>query len=105
MLAALCIEQSIYFRAAKEYSRDAKAGNWGKLVQENGGAYKGAFAVGNKAFEKVLTLATQFGMTPSARAKMQALDTQTDWIEEMDDAADKAQAHVEAIKGLKDKIL
>lgn len=76
MLAALCIEQAVYFTAAREVSSHAAKGHWGKLVAEKGGAYTGALAVGNKAFEKVMSLSAQFGGMPGSRAKLAALDTQ-----------------------------
>lgn len=78
LLAALCIEQVIYFQAAKDVAGHASAKNWGKLVAERGGNYLGPMAVGNKAFERMVPLAQQFGATPSARAKMTSLNTQMD---------------------------
>ena len=76
MLAALCIEQAIYFEAVKSVKADAAAGFWGRLVAEKGGAYKGAMAVGNKSFDRVMALSAQFGGMPAARVKLAAVSTQ-----------------------------
>ena len=76
MLSALCIEQAIYFKAARECGDAAHKGEWNRLVFEKSGNYRGPMAIGNKSFDRVLALSMQFGATPSARVKLAAISAQ-----------------------------
>ena len=85
MLAALCIEQAIYFTAAKEVGQAAFEGKWNKLTYEKGGAYRGAMAVGNKSFEHMMSLSAQFGAMPAARVKLAAVSAQMNLFDDEED--------------------
>jgi phage terminase small subunit len=91
MLAALCIEAVIYFRAQREISGHAMKGDWHRLVFDKGGAYKGVMAVGNKCFEHMQVLANQCGISPAARARIVSIDSQQDMFEAMNLDAQEAK--------------
>lgn len=76
MLAALCIEQAIYFTAARECGDAAHNGEWSRLVFEKSGNYRGPMAIGNKSFDRVMALSAQFGGMPAARVKLAAVSAQ-----------------------------
>jgi phage terminase small subunit len=100
MLSALCIEQAIYFTAARECGDAAHRGEWNKLVFEKSGNYRGPMAIGNKSFEKVLALSAQFGAMPAARVKLAAVSAQMSFDFGSDEAHDP---HIAEAK--KDRLL
>jgi phage terminase small subunit len=100
MLSALCIEQAIYFTAARECGDAAHRGEWNRLVFEKSGNYRGPMAIGNKSFDRVMALSAQFGAMPAARVKLAAVSAQMSFDFGSDEAHDP---HIAEAK--KDRLL
>jgi phage terminase small subunit len=100
MLSALCIEQAIYFQAARECGDAAHKGEWSKLVFEKSGNYRGPMAIGNKSFDRVMALSAQFGAMPAARVKLAAISAQMSF-----DFGDDETANAPIAQAKRDRLL